>query len=268
MNKRNEKAWDKLSEYYQNSRRLSLDNFHYGAFAPGDKELGILGDVKGLDVLDVGCGGGQNSIVLAKMGAKSVKAIDQSEMQLGHARKLAEEQGVSITFLKRNMEELLGLNDASFDLVVSSHAMNYASDLIRVFNECARVLRSKGRIVICLNHPLYVVLGQALEDDDFSKIVNYFEGIRDIWDWTNADGEMIATFESRSWRFEHIINGLIETGFVVERVAEPRGYTKEEMDELPLDAVPYQDIGVINEAFIRTNRIIPSTIIVSAIKKE
>lgn len=265
--KKNEDAWNTLSQHYQESRRISIENYHYGAYAPGENELNIIGDVSGLDILEVGCGGGQNSIVLKKQGAKTVTGIDQSMNQLEHAKKLANSLGVNVNFKKCDMEDLSSFSDGSFDLVVSSHAMNYAMNLDQVFRECNRLLRANGRLVTCLSHPLWIVLGEALELNDFSKLVNYFEGIDDIWDWEGYEGEKIASFHSKSWRFEHIINGLIEAGFSVEKVAEPRGYSEDELENLSLDAVPYRDIPNENKGFIHANRIIPSTLIVSAIKK-
>jgi len=266
VKKQNEEAWDRLSEYYQNSRRISLNNFHYGAYAPGENQLKIIGDVFGLDVLEIGCGGGQNSIVLKNQGANSVVGIDQSMKQLEYARALSEDLGIDVRFLKQDMEDMYELENGSFDLIVSSHAMNYASNIRKVFEECERLLRNEGRLVICLNHPLWIVLEGVLENNDLSKLTNYFDGIDDIWDWEKAPGEPVATFHSKSWRLEHIINGLIGTGFQIERFEEPRGYSEKELESLPADDIPYVDIGNINTNFIRANRIIPSAMIISAVK--
>lgn len=262
----NEESWDKLSDHYQSSRRISLTNYHYNAYGPGDNELGIIGDVTGLDVLEVGCGGGQNSIVLARKGARSVVGIDQSENQLDYARALAKSEGVEVRFIKSDMEHMSVLEDASFDLIASTHAMNYAFDLDAVFRECARLLRPGGRLVTCLNHPLWIVLGEALEQKDFTRVVDYYEGFEDVWDWEDHNGEKIATFESASWRLEHIINGLISAGFSIERVAEPRGYSLEELSSLPPDAAPYVDTPKVHRAFVRASRLIPSGLIVAAKK--
>lgn len=260
----NEESWDRLAEHYQSSRRISLINYHYNAYGPGDNELGIIGDVKGLDVLEVGCGGGQNSIVLARKGARSVVGIDQSTKQLEHAQALAQREGVEVRFIKSDMEDMSVLEDASFDLIASTHAMNYAFDIDAVFRECARLLRPRGRLVTCLNHPLWIVLGEALEQKDLTKMVDYYDGFEDIWDWEDHNGEKIATFQSSSWRLEHIINGLISAGFSIEQVAEPRGYTIEELASLPPDAAPYVDIPKVHRAFVRANRFIPSGLIVAA----
>lgn len=62
------------------------------ARAAGERELKLLGDVKDRDLLEPGCGGGQNAIVLAKGGARFV-GLDISDEQVRFARKLAEKEG-------------------------------------------------------------------------------------------------------------------------------------------------------------------------------
>ncbi len=270
-NKKNEESWDHLSEFYQTHKKISLENVHYGPFGPGEKELRVIGDVEGLDVLELGCGGGQNSIVLAKWGAKSVTALDQSKKQLEYAKKLAKSQGVKIRFLKGNMEDLFMLDDASFDLIVSSHAMNYVEDLPRVFSEVARVLRKNGRIVTCMGHPIMHLLWEALEEGSIDKVNNYFDEKRKIWDWQDEKGAKIATFEDTAYRFEEIINGIISVGLTIERVLEPPGYTEAQIEKLGENKVPYQDTDYDNEAihrFININQKIPFSLIVSAIKSK
>lgn len=262
----NEDSWNKLSEYYQEFTRISLNNFHYNPYGPGDRELGIIGEVKGLDVLEVGCGGGQNSIVLSKWGAKSVTAIDQSEKQLEYAKKVARRERREIRFLKCDMEDMSILHDASFDLIVSSHAMNYASDIGKVFSECARVLKSGGKLVACMAHPLWLVLGDALERNDFTKIANYFDTKRERWDWEKRTGEKIAAFESTPWRLGQIVNALCSGGFSIIRLEEPRGYSEEEMKRLPAEAIPYTEAKWRNREFIKANQIIPNSVIIECRK--
>ncbi|MFW9919087.1 MAG: class I SAM-dependent methyltransferase [Candidatus Thorarchaeota archaeon] len=267
-NKMNEESWNRLSVFYQEFTRISLNNFHYNPYGPGDKELGIIGDVKGLDVLDVGCGCGQNSIVLSKWGAKSVTAIDQSESQLDYAKRLAKREKQDIRILKCDMEDMSILPDDSFDLVVSSHAMNYASNIEKVFMECSRVLRYGGRIIICMAHPIWIVLGEALEKGNLNSIANYFDTKRERWDWERRSGEKIATFESTPWRLSQIVNALCNARFIIKRLEEPRGYSKEEMRKIPADAIPYADAMWRNEEFIKANQIVPYSLIVAAVKQK
>jgi ubiquinone/menaquinone biosynthesis C-methylase UbiE len=265
-NKRNEDSWDKLSDYYQAAQIISLVNVHYNPYGPGERELGIIGEVKGLDILEVGCGGGQNSIVLAKWGARSVIGLDQSERQIEYAEQLAKNVGVEVQFVKSDMEDMSILQDSSFDLIVSMHAMNYASDIQKVFNECSRLLRHGGRFVTCMTHPIWLVFGEAMEMKDLSKIVNYFQDEIDVWDWADDDGESIATFESTGWRLGQIINGLLAAGFRIEGISEPKGYTREEIKSMSPESIPYRDSKEPYYPFVDTNQIFPNSVIVSAKK--
>ncbi|MHA2225681.1 MAG: class I SAM-dependent methyltransferase [Candidatus Hodarchaeales archaeon] len=265
-NEKNRESWDRLSEFYQDTTIISLEDVHYGPYAPGEKALQVIKGVEGLDILELGCGGGQNAIVLAKWGAKNVTAIDQSEKQLEYAQKLSQSQNVNIDFIKGNVEDLSVFTDASFDLIVSSHALTYVEHLQRVFLESSRVLRNKGRIVICMLHPLMVVAWEALQEESIDKIRCYFDDERDRWDWHNREGVKIATFESSYYSFEKIINGLISAGFAIERIVEPPGYTLEEVKQLG-DAIPYQNQPDIDYKFIEINQKIPFSFIVSAKKR-
>lgn len=264
-NEKNRDSWNKLSEHYQKTTNISLDDVHYSPYGPGEKELGVIGSVKGLDIAELGCGGGQISIVLSKWGAKSVIAIDQSDSQLEYAKNLAKRQNADIKFIRSNMEDLSILKDESFDLVVSSHAMNYAEDLDAVFRETYRILRKNGRIVTCMGHPFSSVFWEVLENNDLSLVNNYFSKDRDKWDWEDSDNQKIASFESTSYRFEEIINKLIKSKFIIERVVEPPPYTPKQLEKLG-EKVPYHDADGKNTKFIKTHQLIPFSIIISAKK--
>ena len=97
-------GWNIISRFYQAKTTISLEDVHYGPISPGESELKLLGNVKGKKILEIGCGGGQNSIVLAKWGAKPV-GLDLSEVQIKHAQKLAKKEHVSVAFHVGNMED-------------------------------------------------------------------------------------------------------------------------------------------------------------------
>ncbi|PWI47054.1 hypothetical protein CEE45_13855 [Candidatus Heimdallarchaeota archaeon B3_Heim] len=266
-NENNRQSWDKLSEYYQLSTSISLDDIHYAPYSPGEKELNVIGDVKGLDVIELGCGGGQIAIVLAKMGAKNVAALDISEQQLNHARLLASREKANITFLHGDMENLSSLQNASFDLVVSVHAISYVSNIENVLSEISRILRLNGRVVLCTIHPLQYVLWEALEEDSIKKVQSYFGSEPSTWDWIDNTKTPIATFSDRAHRYEEFVNGLLKNGLILERVIEPRGYTIEELKTIDLEEVAYHNKR-IDEQFTRINQIIPFSIIYVAKKIE
>ncbi|MHA1993067.1 MAG: class I SAM-dependent methyltransferase [Candidatus Hodarchaeales archaeon] len=264
-NELNKQSWNKLSKYYQSSTGISLTDIHYAPYSPGEKELKVIGEVKGLDVIELGCGGGQIAIVLSKLGAKTVTALDISEQQLQHAQKLAEREKATITFHQGDMEELTEFQNSSFDLVVSVHAISYVSNIEKVLSEISRILRVGGRVVLCTLHPLQYVMWEALEENSLEKIQSYFSSEPSSWDWIDNTKTPIAKFTDRAHRYEEFVNGFISNGLILERIIEPRGYTLEELNNMDLNDVPYHN-HMIDEKFTRINQIIPFSIIYTARK--
>ena len=76
----NRSYWDRESDEYQAShgRRLSTDPMSWGVWRIPERDLDVLGPVKGKDVLELGCGGAQWSIALAGAGAHPV-GLDKQE---------------------------------------------------------------------------------------------------------------------------------------------------------------------------------------------
>ena len=107
-----------------------------------DSELGILGDVAGKDVLELGCGAAQWSILLAGRGARVV-GLDNSARQLEHARENMAAAGVDFPLVHAAAEEV-PLPDASFDVVFCDHGGMTFGDPYRTVPEAARLLRPGG----------------------------------------------------------------------------------------------------------------------------
>lgn len=102
----------------------------------------------GEQILDVGCGTGNFSLELARLGVR-VTGIDISEAMLAVARRKAEAEGLGVEFIKADAMRLLFAAD-SFDKVVSVTALEFAPDLREALKECYRVLRPGGRLVVGL----------------------------------------------------------------------------------------------------------------------
>jgi ubiquinone/menaquinone biosynthesis C-methylase UbiE len=98
-------------------------------------------------VLDVGCGTGYLLRVLAGRfpGAQSLAGIDAAPNMIETANRIADDN--RLTFAN-GVAEHLPYDDASMDLVVSSTSFDHWSDQGRGLNECARVLRSGGHLVL------------------------------------------------------------------------------------------------------------------------
>ena len=147
--------WDGLSARYQRVMEISTDDFHYGPQIPGESRLRLLPPLgSGMRALELGCGGGQNSVWLAKRGL-SCDAFDISVEQLKHARALAHREGVEISFAKGELDRWPAHFKGPYDLIHSSHALEFADDPASVIVRAAGALRPGGTLVISTVHPLY-----------------------------------------------------------------------------------------------------------------
>ncbi len=91
----NRAFWDGYSAEYQSLHQEALSGEPtWGLWRTPDAQLGILGDVAGLDVLELGCGGAQFALQLSARGAR-VTGLDNSEAQLAYARELQARAGLS-----------------------------------------------------------------------------------------------------------------------------------------------------------------------------
>jgi SAM-dependent methyltransferase len=255
-------GWNLLSKSYQTRTRISLDDVHYGPISAGERELRLLGDVAGKRILEIGCGGGQNAIVLAKWGAKSV-GLDISDQQLAHAKALAAKIGVRVPFHLGDMQNLRRFPAASFDAVLSSHAIGYADNVGAVFGEVARILRPRGLFVFAEGHPIIRTGGPVR----FRKgrrwaVGNYFDRRRRPWTWKTPDGR--ATFDGGQVTVQDFFDLLTHAGFTVERIVEPEPYRLDRMTAAQRARLPYSDPGYVKDYDLW--RKVPFTIIFRARK--
>ena len=124
----------------------------WGLFAVPERELGVLGDVQGLDVLELACGTAYLSAWLARAGARPV-GLDFSGEQLATARHLRTRLGPAFPLVHGDAERV-PLASGRFDLVVSEHGAAAWCDPERWLPEAARLLRPGGRLVFLTNSNL------------------------------------------------------------------------------------------------------------------
>jgi SAM-dependent methyltransferase len=155
--------WTKANAEYTDpsaERGWARDEVTWGIWGIPEAELGVLGDVSGLDVVELGCGTAYFSAILAKLGARPV-GVDPTPAQLETARRM--QAATRIEFpLVEGVGEDVPLPDASFDLALSEYGASIWADPYRWIPEAARLLRPGGRLVFLRNSTI-VTLCQTLE---------------------------------------------------------------------------------------------------------
>lgn len=170
----------------------------------------MLGDVAGLDVLELGCGAAQWSISLAGLGARPV-GLDVSTRQLEHARRGMEAAGVEFPLIEASGEDV-PLADGSFDIIFCDHgAFNFA-DPRRLVPESARLLRPGGLLAFNKVSPLLDLFYDPESDQVGDRLCNtYFDLDRfedaesGTVDFQLPYGEWIRLFRADGFEVEDLI---------------------------------------------------------------
>lgn len=116
----------------------------------------LLGDVRGLRVVDLGCGTGRQTARLAAVGA-DVVGVDFSEAMLARARQRPGAEGVR--FMAHDLTATLPFDDGAFDCVVCCLVLEHIERLGPFFSQCRRICAPGGRLVMSAMHPAMMLRG-------------------------------------------------------------------------------------------------------------
>ncbi|MFC4044541.1 class I SAM-dependent methyltransferase [Dactylosporangium siamense] len=148
----NREVWTRQNAAFTDAqafRAWASAEITWGLFDIPESRLGALGDVTGLDVVELGCGTAYFSAWLARAGARPV-GVDVTPAQLDTARRCQEQFGVSFPLIEADAQDV-PLPAASFDLAVSEYGASLWCDPDRWIAEAARLLRPGGRLVFLTN---------------------------------------------------------------------------------------------------------------------
>lgn len=151
----NRADWDREADDYQSEHGSFLrdDGFVWSPEGVDEAAVGLLGNVRGRRVLELGCGAAQCSRWLAAQGAEVV-GLDLSERQLQHSRRIDQGEPVQVPLVCASATAL-PFPDCCFDLACSAFgALSFLVDIAAGLREVQRVLLPDGRCVFSVVHPV------------------------------------------------------------------------------------------------------------------
>jgi SAM-dependent methyltransferase len=175
---RNRGLWAVVNEQFTDLAADDLwrrDDVVWGLFGVPDDELVVLGDVEGLDVLDLAGGTAYVGAWLRRRGARVV-SLDLSAEQLATARRCQRAYGPSFPLVQADAQHL-PVRDAAFDLVLSEHGAAAWCDPELWIGEAARVLRADGRLAFLTNSLLSAL---CVPEDEGAAGERLLRGQRDV----------------------------------------------------------------------------------------
>ena len=223
--------WNENAEAWTALSRSGYDVYRDALNTPAFLEL--LPDVRGLAGLDVGCGEGHNTRLLAARGAK-VTGVDIADVFTRHARAAELRAPLGIDYLVASAVDL-PFHDGAFDFAVCFMSLMDMPALERVLAEIRRVLRPSGFLQFSIEHPCFATPHRrnlrAPNGRTYAfEVGDYFRKLDgDVSEWTFSAAPPEARRGLRSFRVPRFtrplsewLNLLIDTGFLIERTAEPR----------------------------------------------
>jgi len=215
----NRSWWDANADEYQAEHGGFLGDARFLWCPEGlyEDSAGLLGEVAGRRVLEVGCGAAQCARWLAGQGAQVV-GFDLSARQLAHARRIDQALGVPGPPLVQADATALPFAAGSFDLACSAFgAVPFVEDSAKLMREVARVLRPGGRWVFAVPHPFR----WCLPDDPGEGGLKVRESYFDRRPYVEQDEDGVATYVEHHRTFGDRVSELTAAGFALADLVEP-----------------------------------------------
>jgi ubiquinone/menaquinone biosynthesis C-methylase UbiE len=161
--------------------------------------------LKNLDVLDLGCGNGFETVRYQELGARSIVGVDASNELLQEAEKMYKH----ITF-KHGYFEDIPLEDSSVDYIFSKYALQTSDNLEKVWPEVTRVLRPNGIFILLATHPVRQFFEKKTQPKD------YFQ--QEVVDSICFDGSI--TFKEPSHTLKEYLTEYMLSHYILEGFEE------------------------------------------------
>ena len=224
-------GWDRMAEWRDERTGEEGDLWHRAIILPAVYH--VVGSVRGLRVLDLGCGVGMLARRFAKQGARSVVGIDRSGPTIERARARERRDPTGTRFVRCDAGNLRALPSGSFDLVVANMSLMDIEEAERAVGEVGRVLRPHGRFVFSISHPCFDtdlrsmwVVERAVQPNGrfvstvFRKVSGYRQEVRQSVPWHISERRSVRTF-SYHRTLATYVRYLRSAGLSVVRIEEP-----------------------------------------------
>ncbi len=220
-------VWNRAAEAWASFVREGKDHYRDGLNNPAT--FGLLGDIQGLTVLDLACGEGYNTRILAGKGAKTT-GVDFSNNMIELAKQEEARKKLGIIYFTLDAADLKGVPGSHFDLVTCFMALQDIENYRMAISEVSRVLRPNGRFIFSIPHPCFELV--EINGEKVSSLKRYFAEAKYSIEWNMK--RLAKPFKTITFHrtLAHYFDALHESGLRVSRLVEPKP-TREALRKYP-----------------------------------
>lgn len=216
----NRRLWNEKTQHHVSSGFYDNEAFIAGKSSLNDVELVLLGDVKGKEILHLQCHFGQDTLSLARLGAKCTGS-DLSDTAIAKAVDLNNQLGLNASFVCSDTYNLPETLQHHFDIVFTSYGvLGWLPDMQKWADVVSHFLKPGGKLVLVEFHPMVWIF-----DNEFTHIqYPYFnkEAIVETLKGTYADRDAAIELQEIGWNhpLSDVMQGLISAGLEIETFNE------------------------------------------------
>ncbi len=206
----NRNVWNQRVAVHMQSDFYDNESFIAGRNSLNNIELALLGDVTEKRILHLQCHFGQDSLSLARMGAK-VTGVDLSDVAIEEARKLNQLLELDAEFICSDVLQLPELHNELYDVVFASYGViGWHPSMNRFMEVASQYLKPGGRFILAEFHPVIWMLDHQLENIEHSYFNRSAIVETNIESYT--DGSQLAEpMEEYGWN--HSLSEVFNAGF-------------------------------------------------------
>ncbi len=221
----NRQTWNIKVGVHEKSEFYDLANFKKGKSSLNKYELIALGDISGKSVLHLQCHFGQDTLSLARMGAKCT-GVDISDEGIKLAKELNVELNLDATFVCCNVLETSEYISEKFDIVFTSYGtIGWLPDLKPWAQIISERLKPGGFFYIVEFHPIAWMFDYTVSPPDMKYGYHQKDAIYEEYEGTYADSNSKMISKEYGWNHSlgEIITSLSEAGLHIEYLSEHDG---------------------------------------------
>ncbi|ESU28791.1 Methyltransferase type 12 [Flavobacterium limnosediminis JC2902] len=216
----NKKTWNNKTDVHVTSDFYDTESFLNGKNTLNDIELELLGDVSGKKILHLQCHFGQDTLSLARLGAKAT-GVDLSDKAIEKAREFNSKLHLDAEFINCDVYDLPNHLEEQFDIIFTSYGtIGWLPDLDKWAKVVSNFLKPGGKFVFAEFHPVVWMF-----DNDFKEVFySYFnmEPIIEDESGTYADREAEISTQTVTWNhpLSEVLNAVINNDLEIKSFNE------------------------------------------------